>query len=133
MYSDSIQGKSDSIYYSLIDSVFKFYKDPVIWSNGNQISGDSIMLTTKNKQADQFIVDQNAISISTTGDGLFNQLRGSKLIGIFNIIPSMDYSMKIMYFCTKRGYEVEVFNHFLSEFHPHVKAWKIEEFKNEIC
>jgi lipopolysaccharide export system protein LptA len=83
MYSDSIQGKSDSIYYSLIDSVFKFYKDPVIWSNGNQISGDSIMLTTKNKQADQFIVDQNAISISTTGDGLFNQLRGSKMIGIF--------------------------------------------------
>jgi len=83
MYSDSIQGKCDSIYYSLIDSVFKFYKDPVIWSNGNQISGDFLMLTTKNKQADQFIVDQNAISISNTGDGLFNQLRGSKMIGIF--------------------------------------------------
>jgi lipopolysaccharide export system protein LptA len=83
MYSDSIQGKADSIYYSLIDSVFKFYQDPVIWSNGNQISGDFLMLTTKNKQADQFIVDQNAISISNTGDGLFNQLRGSKMIGIF--------------------------------------------------
>ena len=83
MYSDSIQGKCDSIYYSLIDSVFKFYKDPVIWSNGNQISGDFLMLTTKNKQADQFIVDQNAISISNTGNGLFNQLRGSKIIGMF--------------------------------------------------
>ena len=83
MYSDSIQGKCDSIYYSLIDSVFKFYKDPVIWSNGNQISGDFLMLTTRNKQADQFIVDQNAISISNTGDGLFNQLRGSKIIGMF--------------------------------------------------
>jgi lipopolysaccharide export system protein LptA len=83
MYSDSIQGKCDSVYYSLIDSVFNFYNEPVIWSNGNQISGDFLKLTTKNKQADQFIVDQNAISISTTGDGLFNQLRGSKMIGIF--------------------------------------------------
>ena len=83
MYSDSIQGKCDSVYYSLIDSVFKFYNEPVIWSNGNQISGNFLKLTTKNKQADQFIVDQNAISISSTGDGLFNQLRGSKMIGIF--------------------------------------------------
>jgi len=83
MYSDSIQGKSDSIYYSLLDSTFKFYKDPVIWSNGNQISGDFIMLTTKNKQAHQFIVDQNAISISNTGDGLFNQLKAEKMIGVF--------------------------------------------------
>jgi lipopolysaccharide export system protein LptA len=83
MYSDSIQGKCDSLYYSFIDSVFNFYMEPVIWSNGNQISGDFLKLTTKNKQADQFIVDQNAISISTTGDGLFNQLRGAKMIGIF--------------------------------------------------
>ena len=83
MYSDSIQGKCDSIYYSFIDSVFNFYKEPVIWSNGNQISGDFLKLTTKNKQADQFIVDKNAISISNSGDGLFNQLRGSKMIGIF--------------------------------------------------
>jgi hypothetical protein len=83
MYSDSIQGKCDSLYYSLIDSTFKFYKDPIIWSNGNQISGDYLLLTTNNKQADQFIVDQNAISISSTGDGLFNQLSGSKMIGIF--------------------------------------------------
>ena len=83
MYSDSIQGKCDSIYYSLLDSVFKFYKDPVIWANGNQVSGELIMLTTKDKQAHEFIVDQNAISISNTGDGLFNQMRGSKMIGTF--------------------------------------------------
>lgn len=83
MYSDSIQGKCDSVYYSFVDSVFKFYKEPVIWSNGNQISGDFLTLTTKNKQADQFIVDKNALSISNTGDGLFNQLRGLKMIGIF--------------------------------------------------
>lgn len=83
MYSDSLQGKCDSVYYSLIDSVFKFYKDPVIWSNENQISGSQLMLTTKNKKAHQFIVEENALSVSNTGDGLFNQIRGSKMVGSF--------------------------------------------------
>jgi lipopolysaccharide export system protein LptA len=83
MYSDSIQGKCDSLYYSLIDSTFRFYTEPVIWSNNNQISGNRLTLTTKNKKVHQFIVEENAISISNTGDELFNQLKGDKIIGDF--------------------------------------------------
>lgn len=83
IFSDSLQGKSDSLYYSAFDSTFSFYKDPVIWAQGSQISGDTIYLVTKNKKPDQVFVNENAYSINRTNEGLFNQLKGTNLNGQF--------------------------------------------------
>lgn len=83
IFSDSLQGKCDSLHYSGLDSVFRFFRDPVMWSQGNQISGDTIYLFTKNKKADKVLVNENAISINKTQDGLYNQLRGNVLTGQF--------------------------------------------------
>lgn len=83
IFSDSLQGKSDSLFYSAFDSTFSFYKDPVIWAQGSQISGDTIYLVTKNKKADQVFVNENAYSINRTNEGLFNQLKGTNMNGRF--------------------------------------------------
>lgn len=83
IFSDSLQGKSDSLFYSGFDSTFSFYKDPVIWAQGSQISGDTIYLVTKNKKADKVFVNENAYSINRTNEGLFNQLKGTNLNGQF--------------------------------------------------
>jgi lipopolysaccharide export system protein LptA len=71
IFSDSLQGKSDSLFYSAFDSTFSFYKDPVIWAQGSQISGDTIYLVTRNKKPDQVFVNENAYSINRTNEGLF--------------------------------------------------------------
>lgn len=83
IYGDSLQGKTDSLYYSSVDSVFRFFRDPAIWAKESQITGDTILLTTKNKKADSVYVLENAFSANRTTEGLFNQLRGNNMTGSF--------------------------------------------------
>lgn len=83
IFSDSLQGKCDSLFYSGADSVFRFFKDPVMWTNASQIFGDTIYLHTKNKKPDQVFVNENAFSINITNEGFFNQLKGNTLTGNF--------------------------------------------------
>jgi lipopolysaccharide export system protein LptA len=83
IFSDSLQGKSDSLFYSGFDSTFSFYKEPVIWAEGSQISGDTIYLVTRNKKPDQVFVNENAYSINRTNEGLYNQLKGKNMNGQF--------------------------------------------------
>jgi hypothetical protein len=83
IYSDSLQGKCDSLFYSTIDSVFRFFVDPIIWTKGSQVSGDTLLLTTKNKKVDQFFANENAFSINQAQAGLYNQLKGNTMSGTF--------------------------------------------------
>ena len=83
IFSDSLQGKCDSLFYSGIDSVFRFYKEPIIWSQNNQLSGDTIFLFTRNKKPDHVTIQENSFSINRTTEGMFNQLKGNSMQGIF--------------------------------------------------
>ena len=75
IFSDSVQAVSDSMFYSFKDSVFRLYKDPVVWSKENQVTGDTILLFTKNKKADRFKVFENSLLISKVQGDFFNQVK----------------------------------------------------------
>jgi lipopolysaccharide export system protein LptA len=64
VFSDSLQAVCDSMFYSFKDSVFRLYDDPVVWSNENQITGDTILLFTKNKKADRMQAFKNSFIAS---------------------------------------------------------------------
>ena len=83
IFSDSLQGVCDSLSYSGKDSVFRFYKDPIIWSRDSQISGDTIYLLTRQKKVEQVLVFENAFSINKTPESFFNQIKGNRLNGVF--------------------------------------------------
>lgn len=83
IYSDSLQGVADSIYYSGVDSIFRMYKDPVLWASDNQMFGDTIFLFTKNQKADKLLLDQNALIISEAGPNMYNQVKGNTVLGYF--------------------------------------------------
>ncbi|MGV3528606.1 MAG: OstA-like protein [Flavisolibacter sp.] len=83
VFSDSMQSVSDSLFYSLRDSVFRLYQNPVVWSRTSQISGDTIMLYTKNKKADRFQVYDNSFIASEVQPGVYNQIRSSRMDGYF--------------------------------------------------
>ena len=90
IYSDSLQGIGDSMYYSGRDSIIKLFKDPAIWTTSNhqvsQISGDTIVVQTANNKPKYIRVADNALMISQA-DSLhqdktskfFNQMAGNKL------------------------------------------------------
>ena len=83
IFSDSLQAVSDSLFYSGKDSIFKLFIDPIVWASGNQITGDTIYLYTKNKKADQLYVFENGLVVNKTGENMYNQIKGNRLYGYF--------------------------------------------------
>ena len=82
IFSDSLQGVADSVYYSSKDSIFRFYRNPVIWSNNTtQLSGDTILMYTKNQTADRMELKNNGFIINEAGPGMFNQIKGNTVTG----------------------------------------------------
>ncbi|GAA4330591.1 OstA-like protein [Flaviaesturariibacter amylovorans] len=83
IFSDSLQAVGDSLFYSFRDSVFRLFKDPVVWNKKNQVTGDTIYLFTKNKKADRIRVFNNSFLASEVQRGVYNQVKSSRLDGYF--------------------------------------------------
>ncbi|AHF18032.1 OstA-like protein [Niabella soli] len=83
IYSDSVQAVSDSLFYSFKDSTFRLYQRPVIWGKNSQITGDTILLHTKNKQMDRLEAFKNGLMINHVEGQAYNQIKGSRIDGYF--------------------------------------------------
>ncbi len=84
IFSDSLQATGDSLFYSAADSVFRFFKNPIVWSNNSQITGDTIYLFTQNKKPQKVNVFENALAISDVDSTqFFNQIKGRIINGLF--------------------------------------------------
>lgn len=83
IFSDSLQAVSDSLFYSAKDSIFQLFQKPIVWSSDNQVTGDTILLYTRNKKADRLYVYENGLLVNKAGEGLFNQIKGNRLNGFF--------------------------------------------------
>jgi lipopolysaccharide export system protein LptA len=81
IFSDSVQSVCDSMFYSFKDSVFRLYKEPVVWSKENQVTGDTILLFTKNKKADRIKVFENSFLVNKVQADFFNQIKSSRMDG----------------------------------------------------
>lgn len=83
IYTDSMQAAGDSLFYSLEDSTFRLFKDPVVWTDNNQLTGDTIYLFTQNKKAERLYVFENAMALSHVSGDYFNQVKGTTINGYF--------------------------------------------------
>jgi lipopolysaccharide export system protein LptA len=83
IFSDSLQAVGDSVFYSFKDSVFRLYQDPVVWSRGSQVTGDTLHLFTKNKKPQRFEVYENSFLINESAPGLYNQVKATRMDGYF--------------------------------------------------
>lgn len=83
IFSDSLQAVSDSLFYSGKDSIFQLFQQPILWSNNNQVTGDTIYLYTRNKKADRMYVFENGLLISKARENMYNQIRGNRINAYF--------------------------------------------------
>lgn len=83
IFSDSLQAVSDSLFYSFKDSVFRLYQDPVIWAKESQITGDTVLVFTKNKKADRIKVFENSFLVNRMDPEVYNQIKSSRMDGYF--------------------------------------------------
>lgn len=84
IYSDSLQGKCDSIRYSQVDSMLRMYQKPLLWPRNGQLKGDMIYLLLDSSRLKQIYVPRNAIMINRSGPekaGMFDQIQGNSIRG----------------------------------------------------
>ena len=83
IFSDSLQGKCDSVCFSGKDSTMMLMKNPVLWSRKSQISGDTIIAFIQSGKVSKVVVPNEALIVSRSGPeqaNLFNQVQGRTLI-----------------------------------------------------
>lgn len=83
IFNDSLQAVCDSMFYSFKDSVFRLYQKPIVWSKESQITGDTILVFTKNKKADKMNVFENSFLINEVEPGIYNQVKSTRMDGYF--------------------------------------------------
>lgn len=83
IFSDSLQAVSDSLFYSFKDSVFRLFYDPIVWAKESQITGDTLLLYTKNKKADRLKAFENSFLVNQVEPGLYNQVKSIRMDGWF--------------------------------------------------
>jgi lipopolysaccharide export system protein LptA len=83
IFSKNLQAKCDSLSYSFQDSVIRLYDAPVIWSDEDQLTSDSMAVFTKNRQTDRLELYNNAFIASQVDTSRFNQIKGRSLTGHF--------------------------------------------------
>lgn len=79
IFSDSLQAVCDSMFYSYADSVFRLFQDPIVWSGDSQITGDTIILRTKNKKAERLDVFENSLLVQRLDPEVYNQIKSIRM------------------------------------------------------
>lgn len=82
-YRKDIQGICDSLHFSLADSLITLHKNPVIWSDANQLTADTIVLLTGKNVIKQMKLYSSAFIVSKDSLIMFNQIKGKNMTGYF--------------------------------------------------
>lgn len=85
LFKSDLQAVADSMFYSSSDSTIRSYVKPMMWTQGSQLSGDTIHIQMKNKKLDNMDLFPKGFIVNIEkNDSLhFNQLSGKKIYGTF--------------------------------------------------
>ena len=110
IFSDSMQGKCDSVCYTRSDSIVRMINVPILWAHNSQITGDTILLYLDSNKLRKMYVPNNAFLVSRSGPEqahLFDQVQGKTLTGYFknNTITEMTVfpNAECIYYATDKA------------------------------
>ena len=82
-YKSDIQGKCDSLVFTYKDSTMRLFTAPVLWSDKNQLTSDSIDIHTFDGKMQSMDLTSNAFIISLEDTVRYNQIKGKSMKGFF--------------------------------------------------
>ncbi len=82
-FSNDMQGKCDSLYYNMRDSIVYMFGEPVVWSETSQLTSEFMEIHSKNGEPDHIIMKNSALIVSEEEPGLYNQIKGNDVVGYF--------------------------------------------------
>lgn len=83
VFKSDLQAVCDSMAYSTADSMFRFYQDPIIWSDTSQFSADTVHIQMANQQIDRIFMHNKAFIINSPDEIFFNQIKGREIVAKF--------------------------------------------------
>lgn len=85
IFRRDIQVRCDSMHYSDLDSIARFYKDPVIWNEENrQYYSDSLAVLIKKGRVDRASLMSNAFVVTQEDSLLYDQIKSAEIMAFFD-------------------------------------------------
>jgi len=83
-YRIDLQGVCDSLQYLTVDSTMRLYKNPILWNDSYQITGDTIKILFNDSTIERMNVINYAFAIQEIDTTYYNQLKGRTLVAYFD-------------------------------------------------
>lgn len=83
IFKEGLQAIADSLAFISKDSLFKLFRDPILWSDTSQFKGDSIFIQMKGSGIDKIYLYGNAFIVTTPDLQFFNQIKGKNITAFF--------------------------------------------------
>ena len=85
IFREDIQVRCDSMRYCDLDSIARFYIDPVVWNDGNrQYSADSLFVLVRGNGVDRANLMSGAFIITQEDSLCFDQIRATEVMAYFD-------------------------------------------------
>ena len=83
IFKSDLQATCDSLSYSTLDSMFRLYRLPVIWSDTSQFTADTVKIQLANDKIDRIYLRVNSFIVNSPDELFFNQIKGKNSTAIF--------------------------------------------------
>ena len=83
IFKSDLQGACDSLTYNDQDSILRMYTNPVLWSDSNQFSADTINIALVDGKINQLKLINNSFLASKSDTLIYNQIKGRYIDGYF--------------------------------------------------
>lgn len=80
-YRADLQGVGDSMHYDTRDSVLHLLKDPILWTDTRQLTGDTMRIFMQGETVSTARVIGNAFACEKIDAEKYNQLSGKEIVG----------------------------------------------------
>jgi len=82
-FRNDLQGMCDSLVFRVQDSIIALLKNPVLWSEENQLTADSMWMYISDNRIDSMVLFNMAFIISRDSTESYNQIKGKQMRAYF--------------------------------------------------
>lgn len=83
IFSLELQAVCDSLQYSTTDSLFRLYREPIVWADTSQFYADTVNIQLANDNIDKIFLRSNSFIINSPDELYFNQIKGKNITAFF--------------------------------------------------
>ncbi len=84
IFKSDMQALCDSLSYNTMDSLFRMFRSPIIWTDTTQFTADTIHMQLAGDQLDKILLYNHSFILNSADELYFNQIKGRDIIAQFD-------------------------------------------------